>query len=97
VRGILSIVRIVRSEVAFAPIPWPSVGFLGGNVGSVSGFLEEPDISFANRIICLGRKCRECRVFLAGERRQEFEQLFSCAREAVRAGVHFGLHLDSKT
>ena len=73
------------------------VGFLARNVGSLSGFLEEPDISFANRISRLGRKCRECRVFLTGERCQEFEQLFSCAWEAMRAGVHFGLHLDSKT
>ena len=40
------------------------VGFLAGNVGSVSGFLEEPDIGFANRISRLGRKFREWQVFL---------------------------------
>ena len=33
----------------------------------VVGFLEKPDIRFANGIKRLGRECRECRVFLAGE------------------------------
>ena len=40
------------------------VGFLARNVGSMAGFLEEPDISFANRFSRLGRKCREWQVFL---------------------------------
>jgi hypothetical protein len=55
---------IVRSMVAFASFRQPDVGFLAGNVGSVAGFLEEPDIGFANRISRLGRKCREWQVFL---------------------------------
>jgi hypothetical protein len=41
-----------------------NVGFLAGNVGSMSGFSEEPDISFTNRINRLGEQCRECQVFL---------------------------------
>jgi hypothetical protein len=41
------VVRIVRSVAAFAPFGKPSVGLLTGNVGSMSGFLEEPDIGFA--------------------------------------------------
>jgi hypothetical protein len=40
----------------------PNVGFSVGNVGWMSGFLEEPDISFISRINSLRRKCRECRV-----------------------------------
>ena len=48
-----------------------NVGFLVGNVGWMSGFLEEPDIGFANRISRLGRKCREWQVFLEGERCHE--------------------------
>jgi hypothetical protein len=51
------------------------VGFLAGNVGSVSGFREEPDTSFANRISRLDRKCRKCQVFLAGESRGGFEEI----------------------
>ena len=50
------------------------VGFLGRNVGSLSGSLEEPDISFVNRIIRLDRKCRKCRVFVTGESSGEFEK-----------------------
>ena len=53
---------------------WRSVGFLVANVGWVSGFLEEPDIGFTNRIIRLGRKCRECQVFLGGETCGEIEK-----------------------
>jgi hypothetical protein len=50
------------------------VGFLVRNVGFLSGFLEKPDISFANRIIRLDRKCRECRVSVTGESRGEIEK-----------------------
>jgi hypothetical protein len=49
------------------------VGFLVRNVGSLSGFLEEPDTSFANRISRLGWECRVCRVCIAGESYREFE------------------------
>jgi predicted AAA+ superfamily ATPase len=35
---------------------------LHSNVGWISGFSEEPDISFASRFIRLARKCRECQV-----------------------------------
>ena len=42
----------------------PNVGFLVENVGPVSGFFEEPDITFASRISRLALKCRECRVLL---------------------------------
>jgi hypothetical protein len=44
------------------------VGFLARNVGSMAGFLEEPDTRFASRISRLGRECRKCRVLVAGER-----------------------------
>ena len=50
------------------------VGFLARNVGSMAGFLEEPDTRFANRISRLGLKCRKCRVLIAGESCQEFEK-----------------------
>ena len=50
------------------------VGFLARNVGSLSGFLEEPDMSCANRISRLDQKCRKCRVLIAGESCQEFEK-----------------------
>ena len=54
--------------------PQRDVGFLVRNVGSLSGFLEEPDSSFANRISRLDQKCRKCRVFLAGEISGEFQK-----------------------
>jgi hypothetical protein len=41
-----------------------NVGFLVGNVGWMSGFLEEPDISFYSKINGLHGKCREWQVFL---------------------------------
>jgi hypothetical protein len=44
-----------------------NVGFLVRNVGSMSGFLKEPDISFRSDINGLRRKCREWQVFLEGE------------------------------
>ena len=50
------------------------VGFFARNVGSMAGFLEEPDTRFANRISRLGRECRKCRVLIAGESRHEFEK-----------------------
>jgi len=50
------------------------VGFLAENGGSMSGFFEEPDIDFANRINGLRGKCRECQVFLAGETCGEIEK-----------------------
>jgi hypothetical protein len=50
------------------------VGFLARNVGSMAGFLEEPDTRFPNRISRLGRECRKCRVLIAGEICQEFEK-----------------------
>jgi hypothetical protein len=50
------------------------VGFLARNVGSMAGFLEEPDTRFANRISRLGRECRKCRVFTTGESCGEFEK-----------------------
>jgi hypothetical protein len=59
-----------------------NVGFLAENVGSMSDFLEEPDINLANGIKCLGRKCREWQVFLGGEDCHEFEEkanIDSCA------------------
>jgi hypothetical protein len=62
-KATLSILRILRSGSVGAHRA-SSVGFLAGNVGSVSGFLEEPDISYVNRISRLGRKCREGQVFL---------------------------------
>ena len=49
------------------------VGFLIRNVGSLSGFLAEPDTSFANRISRLDQKCRKCRVSITGESCGEFE------------------------
>jgi hypothetical protein len=54
------------------------VWFLTRNVGSVSGFLQEPDTSFANRLSSLGRKCRECQVFLVGESCGEIEKIADC-------------------
>jgi hypothetical protein len=48
-----------------------NVGFLVGNVGSMSGFLKEPDISFLSDINVLRGKCREWQVFLEGERCHE--------------------------
>jgi len=45
----------------------PNVGFLGGNVGSMSGFFEEPDIDCFNITNDLRHKCRECRVLLGVE------------------------------
>jgi hypothetical protein len=49
------------------------VGFLIRNVGSLSGFSEEPDSSFTNRISRLDHKCRKCRVFVTGESSGELE------------------------
>ena len=49
------------------------VGFLARNVGSMAGFLEEPDTSCANRISRLDQKCRKCRVFVTGESSGELE------------------------
>jgi hypothetical protein len=49
------------------------VGFLIRNVGSLSGFSEEPDSSFTNRISRLDQKCRKCRVFVTGESSGELE------------------------
>jgi hypothetical protein len=49
------------------------VGFLARNVGSLSGFLEEPDMSCANRISRLDQKCRKCRVSITGESCGELE------------------------
>jgi len=49
------------------------VGFLGRNVGSVSGFSEEPDRSFTNRISRLDQNCRKCRVSITGESCGELE------------------------
>ena len=43
------------------------VGFLVRNVGWMSGFSKEPDISFLNSINGLYGKCREWQVFLEGE------------------------------
>jgi hypothetical protein len=44
-----------------------NVGFLGGNVGWLSGFSEEPDISFFRPINGLHGECREWQVSLARE------------------------------
>ena len=65
-----------------------NVGFLAGNVGWMSGFFEEPDIDFPNRISRLDPKCRVCRVFYRRGRPQEFEQFFVGSKKAA-AGVHF--------
>ena len=51
-----------------------NVGFLVRNVGSVSGFSEEPDIGFLRRINGLHGKCREWQVFLARERCHEITE-----------------------
>jgi hypothetical protein len=45
----------------------PNVGFFVGNVGSMSGVFEEPDITFINRINGIRCKCRICRVFIGVE------------------------------
>jgi hypothetical protein len=45
----------------------PNVGFFARNVGSVSGFLEAPDIGFINKINGLRKRCRECQVLLGVE------------------------------
>lgn len=44
-----------------------NVGFLAVNVGWMSGFSKEPDISFFWHINALYGKCREWQVFLEGE------------------------------
>lgn len=58
-----------------------NVGFLVGNVGSMSGFFGKPDITFGNRINGLDAKCREWQVFLAGERCHEFGKVVNLAQE----------------
>ena len=67
------------------------VGFLVRNVGSLSGFLEEPDNSFSNRIIRLDRKCRKCRVFLTGESGGEFEKNGELRLKSVQPVDNTGL------
>ncbi len=44
----------------------PYVGFWAGCVGSMSGFLEQPDIRFSCGFSRLDRICRVCRVFSVG-------------------------------
>ena len=67
------------------------VGFLIRNVGPLSGFLEEPDTSFVNRIIRLDRKCRKCRVFLTGESGGEFEKNGELRLKSVQPVDNTGL------
>jgi hypothetical protein len=69
-----------------------NVGFLAENVGWMSGFLEEPDISFANGIKCLGQKCREWQVFLGGEDCHEFEEKANVPLHSVNPLIIRGLH-----
>src|SRR5450755_3529809 len=53
----------------------------------MSGFREEPDISFTNRMIRLWRKCREWQVFLGGERCHELQKMF-CVRRRGSPGIY---------
>jgi hypothetical protein len=67
------------------------VGFLARNVGSMAGFLEEPDTRFANRISRLGLKCRKCRVLIAGESCQEFEKNCQLRSRSSQSSDNTGL------
>jgi hypothetical protein len=59
-----------------------NVGFFARNVGCVSGFWEQPDISLWNRISGLERKCRECQVSLGEESFGELEKIQHRPRHA---------------